>query len=198
MRLSRSVAALSLMALAACSSSSQQAGEPELRQRSRHFIEYRGIELDADLSYHWAARHLGDTWLVLRLSLATAHGSSVLIERDSVKVRTPDGHTLSMIDQREFRRVYGKLHAALDRSQVWEPPTFRFMGSRQPHGFWFLSPPGGFFDRSSLRLHTSQWASGPLVYQVPVGVQPGRWVLTIDLEESDVRIPFVMEDEQEP
>jgi hypothetical protein len=198
MKPDRLLTVLSLVVLAGCSSSSQQAREPEIRQRSQYFIEYRGTELNAELSYHWAARHLGDTWLVLKLSLATAHGASVLIDRDSVKVRTPEGHTLSLIDQSEFRRVHGKLHTALDRSQVWAPPTFRFMGSRQPHGFWFLSPPGDFFDRSSLRLHTSQWASGPLVFQVPVGVQPGRWVLMIDLEESDVRIPFVMEDDREP
>jgi hypothetical protein len=29
-----------------------------------------------------------------------------------------------------------------------------------------------------------------LVFAVPEGVRPGQWVLIIDLEEHDVRIPF--------
>jgi len=34
---------------------------------------------------------------------------------------------------------------------------------------------------------------GPLVFQVPGGVQPGRWRLVIELEESTADIPFELE-----
>jgi hypothetical protein len=35
-----------------------------------------------------------------------------------------------------------------------------------------------------------------LAFQVPGGVQPGPWRLDIDLEESDVRVPFRVEDRE--
>jgi hypothetical protein len=189
----RLCALLTLVATIACSSSAPRSQEPELVERNRYFIEYNGVEVDAELSFRWAAQHLGDSWLVLKLSLKTARSDWVEVDRNAVKVRTPDGYTLSLIDQSEFRRAYGKLRVALDRTQAWQPPTPRFAGSRHAYGFWLLAPPGEFSDRSRLRLHPSEWATGPLVFQVPVGVQPGRWVLMIDLEESDVRIPFVLE-----
>ena len=36
------------------------------------------------------------------------------------------------------------------------------------------------------------WCSGALVFNVPGGVRPGKWVLIIGLEGNDVRIPFTL------
>jgi len=42
-------------------------------------------------------------------------------------------------------------------------------------------------------VNTFQLCSGPLVFRVSGGIQPGRWRLIIELEESRVDIPFVLE-----
>jgi len=152
-------------------------------------VWYRGPEIEAELDYRWADGHLGDEWLILKLSLL---GAGATVERHGIRVRTPDGHTIPLLDQEEFRRIQGKLRIALDRSYAWEPPTGRFAGSREPCGQWFLVPPGLFIASPTLFLASTRVCTGPLVFQVPIGVQPGPWVLMIDLEESDVRIPFVL------
>jgi hypothetical protein len=36
------------------------------------------------------------------------------------------------------------------------------------------------------------FCSGPLIFAVPDGVQPGHWVLIIGLEGGDVQIPFTL------
>lgn len=177
-----------LAATLACSTADTDR-TPEVTQRGTYIVWYQGPEIQAELDYRWADRNLGDEWLILRLSL-TGPGTSV--ERQSIRIRTPDGHTLPLLDQLEFRRVYGKLRVGLDRSYAWEPPTGRFAGSREPCGQWFLVPPGQFLATSTLFLSSARVCTGPLVFQVPIGVQPGRWVLTIDLEESDARIPFML------
>jgi hypothetical protein len=161
----------------------------EVTQRGTYTVWYRGPEIDAELGYRWADGHLGDEWLILKLSLV---GTGTRVERRSIRIRTPDAHTLPLLDQREFRRTYGKLRIGLDRSYAWELPTGSFAGSREPCGQWFLVPPGQFLATSALFLSSARVCTGPLVFQVPIGVQPGRWVLMIDLEESDVRIPFVL------
>jgi hypothetical protein len=194
MRLLHVVTATLVVGLAACSSA-PTAVTPEVTQEGRYLVWYTGREMRAELGYRWASSHLGDEWLVLKLSLVSAGGSAPVVERDAVRVRTPDGHTLALIEQQEFRRIFGKLRTALDRIDAWGPPTNRFAGFREPCKQWFLAPPGMFLDRSSLRLNANRWCGGPLVFQVPIGVQPGHWVLMIDLEESDVRIPFELAEE---
>ena len=164
---------------------------PEVTQRSQYIVWYQGPEIEAELDYRWADGNLGDEWLILKLSLV---GFGSRVEGRDIRVRTPEGHTLPLLDQKEFRRVYGQLRFALDRSTAWEFPTGRFAGSREPCGQWFLVPPSGYIASPTLFLSSPRVCTGPLAFQVPVGVQPGRWTLMIDLEESDVRIPFTLGD----
>ncbi len=42
-------------------------------------------------------------------------------------------------------------------------------------------------------MNSSETFLGPLIFSVPGGVQPGRWRLVIELEESRPDIPFVIE-----
>ncbi len=177
--------------LCACSSAPPSA-EPRLTERGRHLVQYESPQIRGELASSWADTHLGDEWLVIKLTLTAGAAGSTVVRRDGVRVRTPGGYDIVMIDQGEFRRIYGQLRTALDRIDAWGPPTARFTGFERPCRLWFLTPPGSFTDRSSLRINPGEWCSGPLVFQVPIGVQPGRWLLTVDLEEGDLRIPFVL------
>ena len=67
-----------------------------------------------------------------------------------------------------------------------------FSGTRKSCGRWFLSRPGPFRDQPSLTVIPGYWCSGALVFNVPGGVRPGKWVLIIGIEGSDVRIPFTL------
>ena len=68
------------------------------------------------------------------------------------------------------------------------------MGTRVPCGFWFVSPPRVISPRPNEILPTRyQVCFGPLVFQVPNGIQPGRWALIIDIEESQAKVPFELE-----
>lgn len=164
---------------------------PEVTQRGAYLVWYQGPEIRAELDYRWANGHLGDEWLILKLSLS---GTGCSVDRTDISVRTPDGHTLPLLDQQEFRRVYGQLWVGLDRSYAWEPPSGRFAGSRELCGQWYLVPPGQLLASPTLFLASTRVCTGPLVFQVPIGVQPGPWVLMIDLEERDARIPFTLGD----
>jgi hypothetical protein len=184
---------LALIAVSLALAGASSADEPELRQAGTYRIRYRSSDISAELDYRWAATHPGDEWLVLKLSLADGRKAVTAVESGGVTIRTPEGHTLPLLGQAELRRNWRELGTALDRSDAWGPPSTRFAGSRDPCGEWFLVPFGGYFPKSTVYVSAWRYCTGPLVFQVPGGVQPGRWLLKVELEESNIRIPIVLD-----
>ena len=99
------------------------------------------------------------------------------------------------MDQAGLYQIYfGKLRLELIQANAWSPPSSRFMATRQLCAAWFVTPPDAPQPRSnSIHPSRSQVCFGPLLFEVPNGIQPGRWVLIIDLEESQPRVPFTLE-----
>jgi len=195
MRMSQLAVVATMSLMIACSTTTRTTTEPEVRTKGSSLVQYEGPEVRAELNHRWASTHLGDELLVLKLTLVGTGGQSVMVEGDSVTLRTPEGRTLPMIDQREFERLEGRLRVPMDRLDAWGPPSARFTAFEQPCDQWFVAPQASFADRWSLLVGSGRWCSGPAVFHVPMGVQPGRWVLVIDLEESSARIPFVLEED---
>ncbi len=163
---------------------------PGVTQRGRNVLVYDGPELRAELVSTWANRRLGEEWLVLKLSITASNRGSTDVDASSFSVTTPDGRKLPLLDNDTFQRAYPELRFALESIDPWSLPLRSLDTAGRPCEHWFLAPRFSFADRSSLLLFPGQWCSGPLVFRAPAGVQAGRWVLEIDLEESQVRIPF--------
>ena len=178
--------------LAACSSSYPTEVAPGVEQEGKYLFYYEGPEASAELDTRLTRYNVGDQWLLLTLSLASERGT-VEVKREAVRLRSPEGNIYSLVDQARFREMWGALRANLERHNPWGAPTDSFIYARRPCEHWLLAPPGAagsFLYQDPLIVNANQWCSGPLVFEVPVGVQPGRWVLTVDLPESDMRIPF--------
>ena len=177
--------------LCACSSGPPSTTS-ELTHLAEHVVRYDGPEIQARLEYWWADDYLSKSHLMLKLSMIVDGTRSTVIERDAIMVLSPDGGTHSLVDPKEFQRLYPELLSTLNQFDAWGPPPENFTGVRKNCGRWFLSLPGNFRDNPFLTVTPGRWCSGPLVFAVVEGVRPGRWVLTIDLEGSDVRIPFTL------
>jgi hypothetical protein len=170
--------------------SSPKNRQAESIEQGKNLTRYRGPELEVEVNYWWAQRHLGDELLILKVAFMAGRTSS-LVKLENIRARTPDGYAIPPMDQMEFRKVYGQLRMALSQSNAWAGPSSRFMGTRDPCGLWFISPPGALSPRhTKIYPSRSQVCFGPLVFRVPVGVQPGPWALIIDLEETRAKVPF--------
>lgn len=176
---------------AACATSSRPP-EPEVIEQSRTLVRYRGPELQALVSSRYAEANLGDEWLVLPVSLTGGHSAATTMSRAEIRVRGPNGIRYPLPSQQTFREAYSELYGALRSSDIVSLDPGSFGGLRQPCGRWFFAGPWESFAYEELAVTPFRVCSGPLVFLVPGGVQPGRWVLEIDLEESRVRIPFVL------
>jgi hypothetical protein len=169
------------------------AGErPGVEQVSSSVVRYVGHEIGAFVSSRYAGSQLGDEWMILMVSLTGEGENPVRVERSAISLRGPEGNIFVLPSQRGFRESFGELQPLLRHAQIASPPPGNFPGFRTPCERWFFAATGDGLGFDYLDLTPHRVCSGPLVFLVPGGVQPGRWVLQIDLEESDVRIPFVL------
>lgn len=169
------------------------AQEVEISQEGNWRVWYTSPDLRAELDYHWADLHPGDEWLILKLSVAGGSAGGVTpVNRKEVMVEAPDGTIIKLPSQEDFRAVRGSMGVAFQQENIWGPSASRFRNSYKRIVDWFFSPMGTTFHREFIVPSTRQYCSGPLVFQVPGGVQPGEWTLIFDLEKTRAEIPFVL------
>jgi hypothetical protein len=162
-----------------------------ITQRGDHLFHYEGPEVEATLGTHQTSESLGENWLVLGVWLRAASQSGTLtIDRKSVSIVSPDGHHLPLVSQEEFRSAYSQIHTLVRRAEFSTPGTGSPTAPLQICDRWFFAEIGEGFATDELYLTSFMQCTGPLVFNVPRGVQPGRWRLVIELEESRVDIPF--------
>ncbi len=179
--------------IGACSTGSAAVDEGT-RELSRYSVLYKGPELEAVVRTWQAQRDIAEKWLILVVHLRGAHSSGITeIHRKDISVRTPDGRRLPVITQTEFREVYVEIHSRVRRAMSSSAPLSTYRRDIRPCDRWFLVEPMDGFAQDEIAINTFEECWGPLVFSVPGGVQPGRWRLVIELEESRADIPFELE-----
>jgi len=186
---------LTLLVVTACATSSGPGTtEPGTREVSRYAVIHEGPELAVALGFFQATRSVGDEWLILAVELtASAGGGRAIVNHSDISVISPDGRRRALVSQEEFRENYGAVRVAVERALRSLPILGRYDRSQMPCDRWFLADPFGGFAYEEVPVNTFQLCSGPLVFKVVGGIQPGRWRLIIELEESRVDVPFELE-----
>lgn len=184
------LAAVALVLLPLGCSSAAPTETPGVDQMGTYVRRHTGPELDAVLGYRYAATHPGEEWLILELAVSSPNGASAEIERGKVFVRTPSGETIPLATQKEFSEAYGGLRGEIRKANIMRDPLGYFPANRVGCDLAFFAAPGGGVVFNTASVDDRRVCFGKLFFYVPGGVQPGRWVLGIDLEESSVRLPF--------
>ena len=187
---------LGLLATAACASSEGPvASGPGTREITRFAVLHEGPEIAAIVVHPSGKRSLGEEWLALAIELTCTRDSGpAVVRRSDISLRSPDGRRLEPISQDEFRGNYPRLQIPTERSLANLPLLDRYkLGRDVPCTRWFIVAPPRMLTFDEIPLSSSQICSGPLVFKVPGGIQPGRWRLIIELEESKADIPFELE-----
>ncbi len=183
---------LTLLLIAGCATSSGPGTtEPGTREVSRYAVIHEGPELAVALGFFEATRSIGDEWLILAVELTASAGSGrSIVNHSDISMIAPDGRRIALIGQDEFRENFGQIRVALERALRSLPILGRYDRSQMPCDRWFLVGPFGGFAYDEVPVNTFQLCSGPLVFHVIGGIQPGRWRLIIELEESRVDAAF--------
>lgn len=144
------------------------------------------------VDYRFARLGGGEPWLILDVGVTAADGQRATISRSGVFVRSPPGRRYPLATQQEYRQAHRELANLSRRANVAGSASYDFPGSRQPCRFNF------FVSQSERRqvafdevyVNDNRACFERFYFHVPDGVEAGRWVLGIDLEQSQVRVPF--------
>jgi hypothetical protein len=190
------IAAAVVLAAAGCGSSGsnapQSAGSsaPSVTQVGRTQVRTVGADLEGVVSYKFADSSLGDEWLIINAALTGERAESIEVKLSDVSVRTPDGRRIPLPTQKEFIDAYPQLQSTLRRAAVASEPLEATRGGKRACDLNFLRIPGTGTTRDAIWINERELCVGMLAFPVQGGIQPGRWKLIIELEESSLEIPF--------
>lgn len=183
-----------LLVTACATGTNPNSSDPGTQVMNRNAVIYEGPEMVAAVAYRQGKKSVAEEWLILAVELTSPRGSGpTIVDRDDISVYTPDGRRLPLASQDEFVRNFTRLRIPTEQTLQFLPLLYRVEPSRMPGDRWFYAVSAENIGYDEIPMNSSQKFWGPLIFSVPGGVQPGRWRLLIELEESRPDIPFTIE-----
>ena len=180
------------VSLTGCSSATPT-DTPGVERLGAYILKQFGPELWTVLGYKFASSQLGDEWMILEVGLSSPAGQNAKVERENIFLRSPSGNTVPLPTQEVFNKAWGQLRPVIAKANIDRDPLEYFPPSRHECAIQFFVAPGQGVSFDEVTVNDRRGCFGRLYFQVPGGIQSGRWVLGIDLEESEIRIPFDLE-----
>ena len=168
-----------------------QPGVPQIMTLEGAFVRAAyNNEGYAILGYRTANMSVGDEWILLEVGMTMREGkSNYTLTRDAVSLETPDGKTIPMPSNADYRKV--DLRALEQRSSVVRDSINYFPpGASQACRIGFFSPLGGAMPYDQVEISWQRACLGRLYFKIPGGIQYGQHWLNIQFKESLVRVPF--------
>ncbi len=163
---------------------------PGVERLGQYILKQYGPELWTVLAYRFANSQLGDEWMILEVGFSSPGGQNATVKRENIFLRTPAGDTIQLPSQKEFNKAYGALRPVIAKANVDRDPLDYFPPSRIECSVQFYVSPGGGVSFDEVTVNDRRGCFGRLYVNIPGGIQAGRWTFGVDLEESEIRIPF--------
>jgi hypothetical protein len=163
---------------------------PGVERMGRYVLKQFGPELWTVLGYRFANTQIGDDWMILEVGLSSPNGQDARVTRGDIFLRSPGGTQIPLQTQTAFNEAYGSLRPVIAKADIDRDPLGYFPPSREECAIQFFVIPGGGVSFDEVTVNDRRGCYGRLYFNVVGGIQPGRWVLGIDLPESEIRIPF--------
>lgn len=155
-------------------------------------VRFGGQDAWVVVDYRFARLSAGEKWLLVDVGVTAADGRKATVEREQVFVRSPAGRRYPLASQRDVTLGQTELANLIRRADVVGSASYDFPGSRMPCRFDFFVPRDQrrrvSFDE--VFVNDRRVCFERFYFQVPEGIEAGRWMLGIDLESSEVRVPF--------
>jgi hypothetical protein len=202
LRTPTAVGLVTLLALALASSGSlaqepevkaPEPGVPEIFTLKGQFVRIAyNNEGYASLGYRVTNQSVGEEWMLLEVGLTVLQAAqSYVLKREHLSLETPDGKTIPLPSNQEFRQA--DLRALENRARIVRDSINYFppMASQACAMKFFAeldAPNPTTFDQ--VELSQQRACLGRLFFKVPGGIQYGQHWLNIQFATSPVRVPF--------
>jgi hypothetical protein len=179
--------------LGGCASSATHSSRPGVTQIGKTMTRSVGPDLEAILGYQFANSSLGEEWLVVDLALTGLRSEAVEVRQEAIRIVTPDGRRIQLPTQQEFLTAYPEIQSFMRRAAIASQPLEATRGGKRPCALDFLRvPESGYTTRTAIWINDRELCVGMLAFPVRGGIQPGRWRLVIEFEESELEVPFAL------
>jgi hypothetical protein len=186
------LALVAAMSVVACSSA-EPTDDPGVDRMGKYILMNKGPEAEVVVGYRYAQQTLGSDWLLLEIAITSPPKQTARIERVNVSIKTPAGKVVPLATQTEFNEAYRGLQASIRASEVVRDPMDYWPPRKETCAIRFFVAPGDGVSFDEFSVNDFRACQGRFFFNIPGGVQPGRYVLSIDLEESEIKIPIPLE-----
>jgi hypothetical protein len=162
----------------------------ESRQVGATSVVYRGPVISVALSYKFTRLHPQGNWLFLD-TVMTASGAPFDLLRTAIAVRTPSGDVVPLASQQQFVTAYPELGASIQEANAMLEPL-AYLPPHPARSLGLFSEDGRNLAWPSVGLDQWHLDLGRLYFQIPGGIQRGKYELLFALSDGEVAIPFTI------
>ena len=183
---------VALISLVGCSSA-EPTDDPGVDRMGKYMLMNKGPEAETLIGYRYAQQNLGSPWLLLEAAMTSPPNQTATIKRENVSVTTPAGETIPLATQKDVNEAWGVLMPIVNAADVVRDPMNYWQPRKRTLLMRFYVAPGNGVSFDEFSVNDFRVCEGRFLFEIPGGVQAGRYVLTIGLEESEVIIPVTFE-----
>ena len=188
-----SLVVAAVISLVGCSSA-KPTDDPGVDRMGDFMLMNKGSEAETLIGYRYAQQNPGSEWLLLEVAMTSPPNQTATIDRENVSVTTPAGETIPLATQRDVNEAWGVLMPIVNAADVVRDPMNYWQPRKRIFLMRFYVTPGDGVSFNEFSVNDFRVCEGRFLFNIPEGVQAGRYVLAIDLEESEIRIPITFED----
>ena len=188
----RLAAVIAIVVLVTACSSAVPTETPGVERLGKYILRENISNAQVVLGYKYAEQSLGNEWLILEIAATSPQGENAKFERDKIWVRTPSGTQVPLASQKAFGEAYGSIRNQISQSDVTRDPMDYFPPNRLPCSTDLFVAPGEGVSYDQFTVNGQRACQGKLFFYIPGGTKAGRYVLGMDLEEDEIRIPFIL------
>jgi hypothetical protein len=167
--------------------------EPVVDEPGRNITRYRGPRVEVVVGTKHASNTVGSDWLILHVGVGGMVSESIEVRRDKVTLRTPDGEWHSIMPHQEFSSRYSEIAGPARQAAIAAEPLDFTRPGRTDCALGFMPLPGTGIVLEGQQVNLRKFCQGFLYFPMPGGVQAGPYMLKIELDEWNVRVPFTIE-----
>ena len=183
---------VAFISLAGCSSA-EPTDDPGVDRMGKFILMNKGTEAETVIGYRYAQQNLGAPWLLLEAAMTSPPNQTATIKRERVSLTTPAGETIPLATQKDVNEAWGVVMPIVNAADVAKDPVNYWQPRKKTLLMRFYVAPGSGISYDEFSVNDFRVCEGRFLFEIPGGVQAGRYVLTIGLEESDVIIPITFE-----
>lgn len=185
------LAMAAVVAFVGCSSTTKTE-DPGIDRVGKYIVMNKSSQAEVAVGYRYAQKAMGSEWLVLEIAATSPPKETAVMRREKISVTTPAGETVLLATQREFNEAYGSLQSIMQAADVARDPMNYWPPRKTICEIRFFQEPGTSVSFDEVSVNDFRACEGRFLFDIPGGVQAGRYVLTMDLDKSTVEIPITL------